>query len=93
MKKKQRHHKYDKMISNAQHEVQNSLQFLATCSSKELFMEYLYLVEHIMNMYEEYVEALRNDELEKALEVATSIVTKIDLEKNNLMGDRQLQNN
>ena len=51
------------------------------------------LVAHIMNMYEEYVEALRNDEQEKALEIATSIVTKIDLEKNNIMGDRQLQNN
>lgn len=83
---------YDEMISNVQHEVQNSLKFLATYSSKELFMQYLFLVAHIMNMYEEYVEALRNDEQEKALEIATSIVTKIDLEKNNIMGDRQLQN-
>ena len=80
------------MISNAQYEVQNSLKFLARHSSKKLFMQYLYLVAHIMNMYEEYVEALRNDKQEKALEIATSIVTKIDLEKNNIMGDRQLQN-
>ena len=83
---------YDEMISNAQYEVQNSLKFLARHSSKKLFMQYLYLVAHIMNMYEEYVEALRNDKQEKALEIATSIVTKIDLEKNNIMGDRQLQN-
>ena len=77
----------DKVLENqimeANKEIEQVLKELAqNVPSSNLIYEYLSLVEDVMRLYAKYEERLQMDEFELALESATTIICKIELEKN-----------
>ena len=63
-------------MERAHAEVETAMAELAL-----LTWEYLFFVAEIMQLYGEYVENLRADDLQAALENASCIVGKIELER------------
>lgn len=86
----------ENQIIKANEEVEKALKELAqTVTSNNLIYEYLFLVVDVMEIYEKYEEKLQEEEYEVALEYATRIICKIELEKSGILsffGDFRREN-